>query len=300
MPDALRAIAHELYGLRPEEFTAARTTAEKRVRSEGDRELAAAVKALRRPAVAAWAVNLLVRRRTELVHQVVALGESLREAQAMLQGDALRDLTRQRRQLVTAVTAEAVGLAEAEGQALSEPATRQVEETLQAAMVDPSAAEALLSGLLAQPLSSTGLVSLGDVLAVPGAAPPDPTAPSSAAAARSASEPASRPQLSVVRDDERALDQARARAARAAAAVRAAQKAVDKLGKKRSKAEARVLQLEGELEELRRRVADLEQAGEAAAERLEEIDADLEEAQAMLADAELEATAAAEALERLT
>ena len=68
MTDAdLRAIAEELYGLRPEGFTEARTAAEKRVRSVGDRELAARVKALRRPAVSAWAVNLLVRERAALV-----------------------------------------------------------------------------------------------------------------------------------------------------------------------------------------------------------------------------------------
>ena len=82
----LRDIAQRLYGLRPDEFTGARTAAEKTARADGDKELAAAVKALRRPAVAAWAVNLLVRHRRELVDQVVELGEQLRQALSALDG----------------------------------------------------------------------------------------------------------------------------------------------------------------------------------------------------------------------
>ena len=166
-PGQLRSVARALHGLRPEEFTAARTAAEAEARATGDRELAKAVKALRRPALAAWAVNLLVRQRAELVAQVVDLGDSLREAQSLLQGDALRDLAKQRRQLVAAATTEARRLAGREGQRLSDTAIRQVEDTLQAAMTDRAAAEAVLSGLLAQPLASTGLDSLAEMLAVP-------------------------------------------------------------------------------------------------------------------------------------
>ncbi|MDX6327337.1 MAG: hypothetical protein QOK15_3691, partial [Nocardioidaceae bacterium] len=127
----LRAVATELYALQPQDFTAARTAAEKQARSQGDRDLAAAVKALRRPSASAWAVNLLVRERRDLVTQVVELGASLRDAQAALEGAALRELTRQRRQLVTAVTSEARAVAAAHGESLSDAAARQVEETLQ-------------------------------------------------------------------------------------------------------------------------------------------------------------------------
>jgi hypothetical protein len=280
--DRLRDVAAELYGLRPEEFTSARSAAEKRARSGGDRELAASVKALRRPAVAAWAVNRLVRERGELVGQVVALGESLREAQSLLQGEALRDLTRQRRQLVTAVTAEARAAAAEVGVTLSEPATRQVEETLQAAMADPEAAEAVLSGLLAQPLSSTGVESLTDLVAVP-----------------LGERPATRPQLSLVRDDGRARREAEERVAAAQGSLRMATEAVESLGRKRAKAQARLLQHEAELEELRRRVAEAEEATDAAAERLTELDAEVEEAEAALAGARAEAEAAQRARDAL-
>ncbi|HET6562731.1 MAG TPA: hypothetical protein VFG72_12710 [Marmoricola sp.] len=287
--DRLREVAQELYGLRPEEFTGARTAAEKDARAAGDRELAVAVKGLRRPAVAAWVVNLLGRRNAELLNQVVALGNALREAQAQLQGDELRELTRQRRRLVAGVTAEARTLAESEGQRLSESVTRQVEETLQAAMADPKAAQAVLSGLLAQPLSSTGLESLvGEALAVPLGAGRPPAEP-----------PPAPPTLTVVRDDGRELREAEERAAEADAALRKATKARDSQEKKRAKAEAKLLQLEAELEEVRRRLAEAEEGTEAAAAKLDRVQASLDDAEGEVAAARTEAEDAAADVARL-
>jgi len=281
--ESLQDIAVSLYGLRPDRFTAARTRASIEARDAGDRELMAAVKALRRPSVSAWVVNLLVREQPELVSQVVELGDALRQAQSLLQGDALRDLGHQRRQLITAVSHQAVQLAEAQGQRVTDPVVRQVEETLQAAMIDSEAAEAVRSGLLTRPLSSTGLAGLAEALAVP--LDTGPAAP--------------RPALTVVPDEDRARDDAQARVTAAGEAVRAAQKAFDKATKKRAKGEARVLQLEAELEELRRRVADLEEQTDAAAERLTDLDAELEERTARLEDARHEADHAAAALREL-
>jgi len=282
--DPLREHAEELYGLLPEEFMAARTAAVKAARDDGDRDLAKAIQTLRRPTVAAWSVNLLARRRAELVEQVVSLGGSLREAQAMLQGQALRDLTRQRRQLVAAVTQEVRALAAAEGQKLSDAAVRQVEETLQAAMADPAAAEAVRSGLLAQPMASTGLESLADVLAVP----PD-------LLARQTEEPVEKPSLSVVRDDTQAIRAADQRVEEAGVAVRAAHQLHAKAVKKRAKVQAKVLQLEARVEELRTQLAEAEEKAEAAVEKLSDVDSAVEEAQAELDDAQAEAE---EALQR--
>ncbi len=50
-----------LYGLRPEEFTRARDAEVKQARADGDRAGAAAIAALRRPSLAAWLVNALMR-----------------------------------------------------------------------------------------------------------------------------------------------------------------------------------------------------------------------------------------------
>lgn len=293
-PAGLELVARELYGLPPEEFTAARDTAVREARAAGDRLLATSLKGLRRPSVAAWAVNLLARERAELLAQVVELGGSLREAQAALEGSALRDLTRQRRQLVAAVTQEAGAVASAHGQRLSSAAERQVEETLQAAMTDPAAAQAVRSGLLAQPLSSTGVESL---VAAPGISPQATPVDAEPAEVGDAPPPgADRPGLTVVRDEDlrrrRAAERAAERVAQTAKALRKATKARDRAVKARAKAQARVLQAEVELEELRARVAAAEAEAEAAAQALTDRDAEVAGAEATLGDAQAAALAA--------
>ncbi len=166
----LRRVAEDLYGGAPGDFVATRAAAVKRLKGAGDKATAGAVAELRRPVQAAWAVNLLVREQGELVGQLLDLGASLREAQASLDADTLRELTRERRRVVARVTQAAASAVADEGQALSEAARRQVEDTLLAAVVDAELAEVLRSGLLVQPLSSTGMSSLADVQAIPGAA----------------------------------------------------------------------------------------------------------------------------------
>src|SRR5262249_31479304 len=96
MADELLEIADELYALTLPEFTPARDAKAKELKGT---DLAAPVKALKKPSVAAWVVNLLVREETEQVDQVLQVGAALREAQASMSGDELRQLTRQRRQV---------------------------------------------------------------------------------------------------------------------------------------------------------------------------------------------------------
>ena len=130
----LEAEATRLYGLPVEEFTAARDARVKELKA--DKELAKAVKALRKPTVAAWAVNLLVREREDLVRQVLSIGDSLREAQSSASGDALRELSKQRRQVVAAVVTTTRQLAADNGVRLADAAVDQVTATLQAALSD--------------------------------------------------------------------------------------------------------------------------------------------------------------------
>jgi hypothetical protein len=167
--DVLQEHAERLYAGSPDDFVAARNDAVKALRSSGDRPTATAVGALRRPTQAAWVVNRLVRQRSEVVEELLELGASLRAAQSSLDADTLRDLTRQRRRLVAGVAREAGALAREAGTPLTSATERQVEDTLQAAVVDADLAEVLRSGLLVQPLSSTGVDSLADVQAIPGA-----------------------------------------------------------------------------------------------------------------------------------
>ena len=165
MTDQLFAEADALYGLALPEFTPARDARAKELKA-GDAELAGRVKALRKPATAAWVVNLLVRREAEQVGQVLAVGAALREAQANLAGDELRALTRQRRQLTAAVTSQARAVAAEHGLKVTSAVSDQVEATLTAAILDEDCARAVRSGLLVTPLSATGVgtVDLGVAL----------------------------------------------------------------------------------------------------------------------------------------
>lgn len=288
MTDPLLAHADELYALGLADFTPARDALAKRLRTE-DRALSDQVKALRKPAMAAWVVNLLVRRDAEQVERVLGVGAALREAQSALDGAELRALTRQRRQLTAAVTTQARALAAEEGVRVTEPVAEQVEATLTAAMLDPGAAQAVRSGLLVSPLTATGVDAVDVAAAV---AAPDAlgfVAPPRAAV------PPPPPQLHVVPDPEpeepagpsageRARAQARreaqARLREAEALLRRAETAHRRAGKAVDKVRASVLQVHAEIDELRRQVAERE----ARAEALEEELAGAEEAQETTAD----------------
>ena len=259
--DPLLSIAEELYALSPGEFTGTRNQWAKQAKADGDKELASRVTELRKPSMAAWVVNMLVRHQADEMAQVLDVGASLRQAQENLDGDALRELTRQRRQLTTAVTHQGRVLAGDLGQKVTQAVADQVESTLHAAMVDEQAAAALRSGMLVSALTATGV---GDVDVVEAVAVPSAIG----LTARPRTMPAKkRAELSVVPDPEPDREQQAREAERAAAqkavdeAVAAAddaQKRLRKATKRVKRIEARTLQVADELEEARRRVADLE------------------------------------------
>jgi hypothetical protein len=159
----LAQVADELYGLPPSAFREARDERAGQARSAGDRDLAAAIGKLRRPTVSAWLVNLLARDVPGQVDELLELGESLREAQQALAGGRLRELSTQRRRLVTGLVQEARRLAEQAGQPFGAQAEREVQDTLEAALADPAVAEAVRSGRLTTALSYAGLGASVDV-----------------------------------------------------------------------------------------------------------------------------------------
>jgi hypothetical protein len=150
-------IADDLYGLAPERFTASRDARVGEARAAGDRELAERIKRLRRPTVSAWLGNRLARDRAHEIEGLVRLGAELREAQAELSGDELRRLSRRRSDAVAALVAQARDLARAEGQSVSDAILEEVTATLEAALSDPDAAEALRRGRLTVALRYSGL-----------------------------------------------------------------------------------------------------------------------------------------------
>lgn len=283
----LLEVADRLYAEPAATFTPRR---DQEAKACADKELAARIKSLKKPSMAAWAVNLLVRREADQIDQVLAIAESLRSAAASMDGDELRTLTRQRRQLTAALTSTARDLIRTEGVRLTAPVADQVEGMLTAAMLDPRAAEVVRSGLVVTAFTSTGLSEL-DVSAV--CAVPEATGH---LAAPVTSKP---PTLHVVPDDAAKLERARDGVAEAELLVAEAREELDTVNAGVEKLRARRLQLQGELEELRRRLAGLEDDVDQVDEDLEDADEGRLEASSALEDAEAGLKAARRDLERL-
>jgi hypothetical protein len=152
---------NDLYGLPLADFTKARDELARRLRREGRRDEAEDVKALRKPTVAAWALNQLARRRPGDVERLLATGERLREAQeALLAGGdrvALQRASAEERDLVDKLTRDATAVA---GEARTS-ATGSLEErirgTLRAAALDRQTAGELAAGRLVREREAAGL-----------------------------------------------------------------------------------------------------------------------------------------------
>lgn len=180
----LDRVADELYALPPEEFTAARDRFVKEARGSGHAALAGQVRALRKPTLGAWAVNSLARQRPEDLGQLLDLGAALREAQATLHGDELRRLSAQRGQVVSALARAATDLVAAGGKQATAAVVREVEQTLEAALADPEAAEEVRQGRLTSALSYAGFGTPAE----PGAVPKRATRPAEPQATRTAAD----------------------------------------------------------------------------------------------------------------
>lgn len=161
---ALDEIAAELCLLPPDEFTAARNARAKEI---DDPELASRVRALRKPLLAAWVVNVFADERAEELGEALELADALREAQEDLDASALTALSRDRRKLVRRLAEEAAELATARGERITASTKDAVQETMNAAMFDPEAAAAVSSGRLLQPIEAAGAdpIDLTDAVA---------------------------------------------------------------------------------------------------------------------------------------
>ncbi|MEV6793237.1 hypothetical protein AB0M87_14825 [Streptomyces sp. NPDC051320] len=151
----LDAVADELYGLRPDDFTATRNERARTARAADDRPLARQISKLRRPSLSAWASNLLVREHPEEIEPLIQLGAGLRQAHQDLDGEQLRELSGQQRSLISALSRQAGHLAAEAGHPISEDAQREVENTLHAVLADPQAARDWAKGRLIKPLDAT-------------------------------------------------------------------------------------------------------------------------------------------------
>lgn len=153
----LDEVEDRLYALPPAEFTPARTAEAKAAKDAGEASLAREIAGLRKPTVAAWAVNRAARELPDEMGELLALGEELRTAWAGQDAAALAELTG-RRGVVTGRLARLVR----ERAGLSGAAAAEVEQTLDAATVDAGAAAQVRAGRLVKALSYSGFAPVPD------------------------------------------------------------------------------------------------------------------------------------------
>ena len=286
-----------LYGLPREEFIGERDALAKQLRADGRRDEAAAVKALPKPTVAAWAANQAVRSQKRAARDLWKTGDALSAAQdAVLAGKGsgakLREASERERAAVETLVDAARGLLGASGGDLSEPTIERVRDTLHAGAIDADAREEVAAGRAVRERSPQGLFG-ADPFAIPAPKRPAKTEPEPKAKPerKTKSEPARKAK----RDDGKADDAAARKREREEAAQR---KRDDAEARKRERQEAAARKAAADRVDRAQRA--LEQAQERtakAAERLAEAQAGEGEAADAL-DAARAARAELDALER--
>lgn len=276
--ESLADIAAELYAGPPAEFIAARTG---RAKDAGSAELSSQIRALRKPSVAAWVVNLFARERADRLGQALQLAEELREAQADLDAATLAQLGRQRRALTDQLARDAAALATARGGQVTPATMDAVRQTIAAAFFDPDAAAAVASGRLVRELAASGApTDLDEVVAGGRPAPlTRTTAPTDEVAARRERRAAE----ARMRDAEQALLRAKRDQSKAQEETRDLARRIDELSRRESELEAALADARDTLASARAAVPGGEERGAAAAAAVDAAQRLVEEAKAALA-----------------
>jgi hypothetical protein len=139
--------------LAPAAFIERRNALAARARREGDEQVAARIKAIRRPTVGAAIVNALVRERGEVMSSLHALGAELRDAQACGNGPRMRNLLGRRQELMRVLDLRVVELASERGLTATRAVLQDVHATMLAALSDPQAEAIVRSGRLESALT---------------------------------------------------------------------------------------------------------------------------------------------------
>lgn len=269
-------VAAELCALPLGDFTAARNA---RAAATSDRAVAGDIRALRKPSLAAWVVDLLARSAPDDLAQAFEIGDALREAQEELDAATLAELTKQRRALVAGLARQAVALAADAGVSVSAAARDDVEKTLNAGMRDADAASAVLTTRLVRALDAVGFdpVDLegavaGSVTSRPPAAPRDDLAERRA---RKAAEKTAREATQAAATADREL-------AAAEAAVGKARERADRLHERISELQAELARIEADADRADAATAAAEEARAGAAQRAKKTRTAADAAQAAL------------------
>jgi len=233
----------ELYGRPLEEFTKARNDLAARLKRAHQSDAADAIKALKKPTLAAWAANQLARREPALVRELLDAAAALRDTQqrslagrapvsdviaaAGKEREAVRALVSAARKLPPRATAATLD---------------RLSQTLQAAAIDDIGRDLLERGRLTEELHAVGFGPLEAVKTVPAARRRDEVAK------------AAKQRITALRAAARTLD-AEARAAEQAAreAERSARILRDEAAQRRTEADRAAEQLSEAEESLRSR-----------------------------------------------
>ncbi|MGH2787696.1 MAG: hypothetical protein ACRDJV_07265 [Actinomycetota bacterium] len=149
-----------LYRLPLDEFTEARDRIAGELASKGDKAAAVEVKSLRKPSVAAWAVNRLADEHSEDMARLLDLREQLEEAAS---AQEMRRLASERRDVTSQLVARARAILERDGHAASASTLEKVTRTLQAGETDEER-DLLRAGRLTREMAPSGFGDFGFVL----------------------------------------------------------------------------------------------------------------------------------------
>lgn len=269
--DGFDAVAAELLVVPPGDFVAARNARA----AEASGALGSRIRGLRKPTVAAWAVNLLAH--DPSFREALELSTALREAQDDLDAAELARLGKQRRALVAALARRSADLADDAGVSLSAAARDGVERTVNSAIVDAAAGAVVAAGRLVRTLEPGALDSDALTDRVAGSIPGVPDAPD-------------RP-----RDDlaeRRARREAEKRRREAQREASEAGRVLARAEERRSSARERADRLHERADELRRDLARVSEDAERADAAVDELDDVVASAREALAAAERKVRAA--------
>lgn len=271
----VEAVLDELYTTPPSDFVARRETLAAAAKTAGRADDARRIHAARRPTLAAWAANLLLRSKPEESRQFLELGQALREAYHALDADGLKDLSAQRRRVVSALSRQTAQLAREAGHRLSESVLQDLEATLRAILTDSDAADRWAGGRLVNALT-----------------PPSDFRASTAPSAERPGTGGRRTPPTPARAKDELGERRRARQEQLAQAQEAAEAAEQRLREER----ARRADVDAELQKARERTEQARQRMSAAEEQMQQARKEYQQAENDQQEAEEHSRSAADAL----
>src|SRR5680860_455967 len=157
MADVEETRLDRIYAAPRERFVSERDAVAKELRAEGKSDEAAAVAALRKPTLVAWALNEVSRSRSDVVRRLIEAQDAMHKTKS---ADAMRELSQERQEIMRDLTAAAVAVLE-EARHAGQEAGDKIALTLLALGTNAEAADRFRKGHLHQE------VAPGDVWDLP-------------------------------------------------------------------------------------------------------------------------------------